>query len=376
MRGPGSRSAARGGVPGLVPVTIGRSWFPLSRTFCDMFVPAGQPVVVVWGVERFDADQETQAWATAARIQRDHDRRDRPVAHLLVDRVVNGVNVQGLVRAIAGAGGLDERLDIDAVALHRELLAAKLVLGLRASRSADGWATARRRSRCGSSERRKLRSHASRSPRPGWTRSEAHCHATPTRAKASPRRSSNAILSWFRSSSARVSKHFSPAALPAARSLSADRTDMTSADLSALTAPEATVYAAVIAALTTLIVSTGIKFFLDDLLMRRKARTDYEYEQRKALRQVLGRYQGPLVDSAEACTTGCCGSTRTATRRCWTWRPLPRRRLLLPLDRVPVRRVLPAGGGSRARGAVSGPADRRGARAASPCATRRRCAGR
>ena len=135
MRGPGSRSAARGGVPGLVPVTIGRSWFPLSRTFCDMFVPAGQPVVVVWGVERFDADQETQAWATAARIQRDHDRRDRPVAHLLVDRVVNGVNVQGLVRAIAGAGGLDERLDIDAVALHRELLAAKLVLGLRASRS-------------------------------------------------------------------------------------------------------------------------------------------------------------------------------------------------------------------------------------------------
>jgi hypothetical protein len=67
----------------------------------------------------------------------------------------------------------------------------------------------------------------------------------------------------------------------------------------ALSAPVAAVIAAGIAAVTSVLTTIVLRYFVEDKLMRRKAETDYRYEQRKALRQVLGTFDGPLVQAAE-----------------------------------------------------------------------------
>ncbi len=67
----------------------------------------------------------------------------------------------------------------------------------------------------------------------------------------------------------------------------------------ALSAPAAAVVAAGIAAVTSLLTTVLLRYFVDDRLMRRKAETEYRFEQRKALRQVLGTFDGPLVQAAE-----------------------------------------------------------------------------
>jgi hypothetical protein len=56
---------------------------------------------------------------------------------------------------------------------------------------------------------------------------------------------------------------------------------------------------AVIAFVTT-ILSTPVRYFLDKRALVHKLRTEYEYEQRKELRQLIGRYHGRLVDAADA----------------------------------------------------------------------------
>ena len=55
--------------------------------------------------------------------------------------------------------------------------------------------------------------------------------------------------------------------------------------------------AIVVAALTTLATSP-IKYLFDNLLQRSKAKTDYEYEQRKELRAKIGSYHGRLLEAA------------------------------------------------------------------------------
>jgi hypothetical protein len=67
----------------------------------------------------------------------------------------------------------------------------------------------------------------------------------------------------------------------------------------ALSAPEAAVIAAAIAAVTSLLTTVLLRYIVDDRLMRRKAETEYRFEQRKAMRQVLGAFDGPLVQAAE-----------------------------------------------------------------------------
>jgi hypothetical protein len=56
---------------------------------------------------------------------------------------------------------------------------------------------------------------------------------------------------------------------------------------------------AVIAFLTT-ILSTPVRYYLDKRALVYKLRTEYEYEQRKELRQLIGHYHGRLVDAADA----------------------------------------------------------------------------
>jgi hypothetical protein len=57
--------------------------------------------------------------------------------------------------------------------------------------------------------------------------------------------------------------------------------------------------AAGIAAVTSLLTTVLLRYFVEDRLMRRKAETEYRFEQRKALRQAVGAFDGPLVQAAE-----------------------------------------------------------------------------
>src|SRR6266516_5210666 len=56
---------------------------------------------------------------------------------------------------------------------------------------------------------------------------------------------------------------------------------------------------AIVAFLTT-ILSTPVRYVLDKRALQHKLRTEYEYEQRRELRQLIGRYHGRLVDAADA----------------------------------------------------------------------------
>ena len=55
---------------------------------------------------------------------------------------------------------------------------------------------------------------------------------------------------------------------------------------------------AVVVAFLTTIATSPIKYAFDNLLQRSKAKTDYEYEQRKELRLKIGGYHGRLLESA------------------------------------------------------------------------------
>jgi len=53
-------------------------------------------------------------------------------------------------------------------------------------------------------------------------------------------------------------------------------------------------------AFLTTILSTPVRYMLDKRALLHKLRTEYEYEQRRDLRQLIGRYHGGLVDVADA----------------------------------------------------------------------------
>jgi hypothetical protein len=53
-------------------------------------------------------------------------------------------------------------------------------------------------------------------------------------------------------------------------------------------------------AFLTTILSTPVRYFLDKRSLVHKLRTEYEYEQRRELRELIGRYHGRLVDVADA----------------------------------------------------------------------------
>lgn len=57
----------------------------------------------------------------------------------------------------------------------------------------------------------------------------------------------------------------------------------------------AAVIAVLVAARTTLATSP-VKYLFDKLLHRAKAKTDYEYEERKQLRAKIGTYHGRLLE--------------------------------------------------------------------------------
>lgn len=62
---------------------------------------------------------------------------------------------------------------------------------------------------------------------------------------------------------------------------------------------QAAIIAAVVALVTT-ILATPLRYFIDRLALRHKLKTEYEYEQRKVLRQLIGRYHGRMLEAAEA----------------------------------------------------------------------------
>jgi hypothetical protein len=66
-----------------------------------------------------------------------------------------------------------------------------------------------------------------------------------------------------------------------------------------MTPTTALVLAAVIAAVTSILTTVLLRYVVDDKLQRRRARTEYEYAQRKALREVMGKYEGPMLQAAE-----------------------------------------------------------------------------
>lgn len=53
-------------------------------------------------------------------------------------------------------------------------------------------------------------------------------------------------------------------------------------------------------AFLTTILSTPVRYFLDKRALQHKLRTEYEYEQRRELRELIGRYHGRLVDAADS----------------------------------------------------------------------------
>lgn len=57
---------------------------------------------------------------------------------------------------------------------------------------------------------------------------------------------------------------------------------------------------AVVVAFLTAMATTPIRFVADNLLQRSKAKTEYEYEQRKELRGKIGDYHGRLLEAATA----------------------------------------------------------------------------
>jgi hypothetical protein len=56
---------------------------------------------------------------------------------------------------------------------------------------------------------------------------------------------------------------------------------------------------ALVAFITT-ILSTPVRYMLDKRALQHKLHTEYEYEQRRELRQLIGRYHGRLVDAADS----------------------------------------------------------------------------
>jgi hypothetical protein len=55
-----------------------------------------------------------------------------------------------------------------------------------------------------------------------------------------------------------------------------------------------------IVAFVTTILSTPVRYVLDKRALQHKLRSEYEYEQRRELRQLIGRYHGRLVDAADS----------------------------------------------------------------------------
>jgi hypothetical protein len=61
---------------------------------------------------------------------------------------------------------------------------------------------------------------------------------------------------------------------------------------------QAALISAVVAILVT-IIATPLRYFIDRRALRHKLRTEYEYEQRKYLRDLIGLYHGRLLQAAE-----------------------------------------------------------------------------
>jgi hypothetical protein len=67
--------------------------------------------------------------------------------------------------------------------------------------------------------------------------------------------------------------------------------------------PSVVALVAAVTALVTSIVSTPLRYAIDKRALRHRLRTEYEYEQRKELRGVIGRFHGRMVDVADTWNT-------------------------------------------------------------------------
>jgi hypothetical protein len=68
--------------------------------------------------------------------------------------------------------------------------------------------------------------------------------------------------------------------------------------LSLAPAVQAAIIAAIVS-LFTMILGTPLRYAIDRRALRHKLSTEYEYEQRKQLRQLIGRYHGRLLEASE-----------------------------------------------------------------------------
>ena len=55
---------------------------------------------------------------------------------------------------------------------------------------------------------------------------------------------------------------------------------------------------ALLTALVTTLVATPLRYVVDRALLVQKSKTEYEYEARKDLRSLIGRYHGRVLDAA------------------------------------------------------------------------------
>lgn len=60
-----------------------------------------------------------------------------------------------------------------------------------------------------------------------------------------------------------------------------------------------TVAVSFLTALLTTFAAPFIRYWLDNLRLRYKLRTEYEYEQRKRLRDLIGHYHGGILTTAD-----------------------------------------------------------------------------
>jgi len=66
-----------------------------------------------------------------------------------------------------------------------------------------------------------------------------------------------------------------------------------------VTVQEATLIAAIVAAVTSILTTVVLRYFVEDKLLKRRAETEYKYEQRKAMRVAMGLFDGPMLQAAE-----------------------------------------------------------------------------
>lgn len=65
-----------------------------------------------------------------------------------------------------------------------------------------------------------------------------------------------------------------------------------------VTGPQASLWAAGISCATAILTTVVLRYFVEDRLQRRRVEREYQYEQRKALREIMGQFDGPLLQAS------------------------------------------------------------------------------